>query len=433
MVTRKKMPKAKAKKANPEKKSDSVKKETAKKAPAKRGRPKKATVAKKAPAKRGRPKKVKEPEDVKEVQDVVQEETQEEVVVRDSLVVERPTQWILVQQMQFGIINEGFPVGTVFTVDWDSRRMRCEGNGIIYDNIKDLEIAIKIGTVEIYVKDGSQEQYQQQQLVEAESRANKNRQMLDGRRSRDEEVRDLINRSDQDVVQSIDISNTRRAKNANSTPIHVTPSSEVTINKPRQANQMEVHYSDSPQNGQIVRASNKPVVRDQVSHTRTGAKPLAPVLSNKHSWDAGKGEGTIQSEINQKMGDYSIKVDETGQQYIRGLPVIRDDSEASGPSMNAGTVISLTKDQLSERANRIAQIKAEKQSEVASNRARGGVSTVDNSVVANPAAESMMPQEVVPGVGYDDSGITPVERIVSAESKPAKKKNSTAGKLLRRR
>jgi len=427
MATRKKTPKAKAKKADPEKKT------TTKKAPAKRGRPKKAVVAKKAPAKRGRPKKIKKPEVVQEVQDVVQEEAQEEVRVRDSLIVERPTQWILVQQMQFGIINEGFPVGTVFTVDWESRRMRCEGNGIIYDNIKDLEIAIKIGTVEIYVEDGSQEQYQQQQFIEAESRANKNRQISDGRRLRDEEIRNSINRSDQDVVQNIDISNTRKVKTANSTPINVTPSSEVTINKPRQANQMQVHYSDSPQDGQIVRASNKPIIRDQVNHTRTGAKPLTPVLSDKHSWDAGKSEGTIQSEINQKMGDYSIKVDEFGQQYIRGLPVIRDDSEASGPSMNAGMAISLTKDQLSERANRIAQIKAEKQSEIASNRARGGVNIVDNSVVNNPAFESMMPQEVVPGVGYDDSGITPVEHTVSAESKPAKKKNSTAGKLLRRR
>ena len=31
-----------------------------------------------------------------------------------------------------GIINEGFPVGTIFTIDWNNRRMRCEGNAMIY-------------------------------------------------------------------------------------------------------------------------------------------------------------------------------------------------------------------------------------------------------------------------------------------------------------
>jgi len=391
---------------------------------------KKKPVAKKA-AKRGRPKKVLEPVEPVE-QELEQEDTQqEEIVSSDPLFVQRPAQWILIKTMQFGIINESFPVGTVFTVDWANRRMRSEGNGRVYENIKDLEIAIKIGTVEPYANDGSTEQYEQQQFIEAEARVNKNRQMSDGRRTRDEEVRDMVSRSDQDIVQSIDISETHRPRRATPTPINVTPSSEVTINKPRQPNQMEVHYSDSPQNGQIVRASNKPIVRNEVQQTRTGAKPLSPVLADKHYWDASKSEGEIRNDINRKMADYSIKVDANGQQFIRGLPIIRDDSEASGPSMNAGSVISLTKEQLTQRAGRIAQIKAEKQAEVASNRQAGGQSVVDNSVIVNQAA-NMMPQEVVPGVGYDDSGITPIEHVVQPET-PTVKKNSTAGKLLRRR
>jgi hypothetical protein len=418
-------------------KKTAKKKTTKKKTTGKRGRPRK-TTKKAAARKTVRPKKVVKEEPVEEVvetEEVVQEEVQEEFganSIPSSLVVEKPTQWILVKQMQFGIINEGFPIGTVFTVDWNDRRMRCEGNGMIYDNIKDLEIAIKIGTVEPYVADGSFDQYQQQQFIESESRASKNRQMINGRKNRDDEVRDMVSRSDQDVVQSIDISNTCKTKKE-PTPVHVTPTSQVTLNKPQQPNQMEVHYSDSPQDGRIVRASNQPTVRSHVQQTRTGAKPLSPVLAGKHDWDAGSGEGRIQNEISQKMSDYSIKVDEHGQQYIRGLPVIRDDSEASGPSLNAGSVISLTKEQLAERAQRIAQIRAEKQADVAQNRSNSGVQ-VNEAPVNNPAAnvQDVMPQEIVPGVGYSDSGITPVETAKQPETK-SRKTSSTAGKLLRRR
>lgn len=412
--------KKRAPKAQEKKTTKATKKTTDKKSE------KSKPVAKKA-AKRGRPKKVAEPKE----EQLEQEEVETEVVSSDPLLIQRPAQWILIKTMQFGIINESFPVGTVFTVDWGNRRMRCEGNGRVYENIKDLEIAIKIGTVEPYADDGSAEQYEQQQFIEAEARANRNRQMSEGRRTRDEEVRDMVSRSDQDIVQSIDISETHRPRKASPTPIHVTPSSEVTINKPRQPNQMEVHYSDGAQDGQIVRSSNKPTVRSEVQHTRTGAKPLSPVLADKHCWDASKSEGEIRNDINRKMADYSIKVDANGQQFIRGLPIVRDDTEASGPSRNAGTVISLTKEQLAERASRIAQIKAQKQAEVANNRQAGGQNVVDNSVIINQAA-NMMPQEVAPGVGYDDSGIIPVEHVVQPESSPVKK-NSTAGKLLRRR
>ena len=125
---KKRAPKAQAKKAS------TTKKATSKKAPAKKATAKKTTkkkAAAKKTTKRGRPKKVQEPE----VADAPQEEVVEDQLEPSAtgpLVVERPTQWILVKTMAFGLINERFPVGTVFTIDLDNRIFRCERNGMIY-------------------------------------------------------------------------------------------------------------------------------------------------------------------------------------------------------------------------------------------------------------------------------------------------------------
>jgi hypothetical protein len=417
----------------------STESKTAKKAPAKRGRPKKSTTAKKktsakkTPAKRGRPKKVVE--EVVEVAEFVEEIVEE---VKSPLITEntRPVQWILNKQMQFGLINESFAVGTKFTVDWENHCMRCESNGIVYNNVRDLEIAISIGAIEPCGDEETEIEYQRRQAIEKAARESANKKSSESRESKDSEVRNMISRSDQDIVQSIDISHTRKQPTNRAANINVTPTSEVSILKPTPAKrEMEVHYSDGAQQGQTVRSSNTPLMRDEVQTRVASGKPLSPVLSGQKSWDVSK-SGQIQNEINQKLNDTSIVVDENGQQYIRGLPIIRDDSDVgmgAGSSLNQGMVTSLSPAQRAERSQKIQHIRSQKQEEVSQNRSQGGAEVADTSVVNNVNADvsSMMPQTVTAGVGISDQGISPIEIIKPIKASEDKK--NTAGKLLRRR
>jgi len=438
-----------AKKATAKKKT--AKKVTKKKTPVKKAAVKKPVAKKTTKKKAGRPKgsKNKKLTVVEKAPIVNEEELVEEAAPKKSTLIQsRPTtQWILERGMHFGIINEGFTVGSVFTVDWDNRHMRCEANGVVYDNIKDLEIGIRLGTVIPYGECESDEELLEKK--EIESRANQARlqKIENSRKTRDENVRNMIDNSDRDVIRDINISHTHKDKRVDDTPIRVTASSEVSILKPHSQNTMPVHYSDSPQDGRITRSSNETSTRPRVANSNSNAKPLSPVLSGTKAWDATK-SGSIVSDIRKKMSDYSVKIDENGTQYIRGLPIVRDDSEASGQSLNEGLVVSMTKEQLAERSNKIQHIRSNKQQEVAQNRSKGGQSVQDRSVVGNQLADvrgpemdvsNMIPQELVPGMGISDTGLEKIEStpipIADVNNKVAKKrkKSGLAGKLLRRR
>jgi len=423
-----------------------TKKKTSKKVGQKKTTTKKASSKKnvviKAPEKKkaGRPKGSKnKSKPVVQREEIIVEQKEEVVEKKSTLFVDdRPAEWILSSGMHFGLVNKGFAVGTRFTVDWANRQMRCESDGIIYENIKDLEIAIRLGSAEPYGEEDG-EGYQKQQEIQRMAQEHRLTQIQQSRKQRDEEVRHMINQSDRDVMTDIDIGDTRRGRKTDSTPTHVTASSEVSVLKPQAPTQMEIHYSDSPQDGKVIRSSNEATVRGVVSNTSTNAKPLSPVLSGTNVWDATKG-GSIESDIRKKLSDYSIKVDENGQQYIRGLPVIRDDSEASGPSRNEGSVISMTKEQLAQRSHKIEHIRSSKKQEVASNRQKGGQAVQDNNVINNPTmprgpdmdVSSFTPQELIPGMGVSDKGVEQIERTVVPISE-IKKKSGTAGKLLRRK
>jgi len=401
------------------------KKARRKKKASKKKSTKKKTTKKKTGRRRGRPRKSETTS--------IEEDTleQKENMPKQSSIIradEKPTQWILTKEMQFGLINEGFSVGTIFTVDWANKVMRCESNGEVYNNVKDLEIAARIGAAEPYGEES--QAYEQQQVIEQEKKAAQLRRHIETRDEKDQRVRNMIDRSDQDIVQSIDISHTHKAKPRKEAPINVTPTSEVSVMKPTEKREMEVHYSDSPQQGQIVRSSNpSPLMREEVRTRTATGKPLSPVLAGQKSWDIKK-SGQIQNEIRQKIADTSIKVDENGQQYIRGLPVIRDDSEVSGPSLNEGLVTSVSKE---ERSQRIQQIRSEKHADVGKRRSKSGNNApIADPQVNNPNLETIMPQEVVPGMGVSDQGVEPIERIEPPAPKDPPKSNA-ASKLLRRR
>ena len=435
-------------------------KKTAKKTVAKKKIAKKATV-KKSVAKKvikkkaGRPKGSKNKKlTVAEKAPVINEEIPEEELVEEaapkksSLIQNQPTtQWILDRGMHFGIINEGFTVGSVFTVDWDNRQMRCEANGVVYDNIKDLEIGIRLGTVIPYGECENDDDILERKEIENRAHQAKLQEIENSRKQRDENVRNMIDNSDRDVIRDIDIAHTHKDKKINNIPTRTTASSEVSVLKPHSQNAMPVHYSDAPQDGQIIRSSNETLTRPRVANSNSNAKPLSPVLAGTKIWDATK-SGAIENDIRKKMSDYSIKIDENGTQYIRGLPIVRDDSEASGQSLNAGMVVSMTKEQLADRSNRIQHIRSNKQQEVAQNRSKSGQLPQDNSVVGNQLAEvrgpemdvsDMTPQDLVPGMGVSDTGIEKIESspipIADVNNKVAKKrkKSGLAGKLLRRR
>jgi len=429
-----------------------TKKTTKKKAPAKKTATKKTVSKKTTKKKAGRPKGSKNKKKIVEKPQILSEEIPEEELVEEvapkksTLIHSQPTQWILASGMHFGIINEGFTVGTMFTVDWDNRHMRCEANGVIYENIKDLEIGIRLGTVIPYGEEDSDKSLIERQEIEARAHQAKLQKIEKSRKQRDDNIRNMIDSSDRDVVRDIDISHTNSEKKINSVPTRTTASSEVSVLKPQQQNSMEVHYSDTPQDGQIIRSSNEAPVRPRVANSSSNAKPLSPVLAGTKVWDATK-SGSVENDIRKKMSDYSIKIDETGQQYIRGLPVIRDDSEASGQSRNEGMVVSMTKEQLADRSHKIQNIRANKKQEVAQNRSKSGQSVQDESVVGNQLIESrgpemdvsnMVPQDLVAGMGVSDTGLEKVESTpipITDVNKTAKKrkKSSLAGKLLRRR
>jgi len=440
------MPRGKKKNTTSKSSKPAAKKTTKKKAPVKKTT-KKTTVKEPPKKKAGRPKGSKNKPKVtaKEAPPVIEEFEEEEVVEevkpkrKTSLVSTLPTQWILTKGMHFGLINVGFTVGSIFTVDWANNVMRCENNGMTYDNAKDLEIATRLGSAIPYGEESEDdESLIEQQEIEIRAQQAKLEELKNSRKQRDSDVRNMIDQSDRDVVRDIDIAHTHKDKKINHIPTKTTASSEVSVLKPQTQNTMEVHYSDGPQDGQIVRSSNESPMRPRVANSNSNAKPLSPVLAGTNIWDATKG-GSIENDIRKKMSDYSIKIDENGQQYIRGLPVIRDDSEASGPSRNEGMVVSMTKEQLAERSHKIEQIRVNKKQEVAQNRAKSGQSAQDNSIVTNPTVDvsSMAPQELIPGMGVSDQGVEPIEStpIPISDSKTAKKKKKSGlvGKLLRRR
>jgi len=424
-------------------KKTTKKKTITKKAPKKAT--KKKTTKKVIKKKAGRPKGSKNKSKKVVVEKIQEKELIEEATPKKKksiLTNELPERWILSQGMHFGLINQGFAVGTIFTVDWANNKMRCESNGIIYDNIKDLEIGKRLGTVVEYVE--NEESLVEQQEIEIRAQQAKLEALQNSRKQRDKNVRDMIDHSDRDVVRDIDISHTHKDKKINDTPIKKTASSEVSIMKPQIHNEMEVHYSDGTQDGITVRSSNSSPLRPRVGNSSSNAKPLSPVLSGTKIWDATKG-GEIENDIRKKMSDYSIKIDENGQQYIRGLPVIRDDSEASGPSRNEGMVVSMTKEQLADRSHKIQQIRVSKKQEVAQNRAKSGQTVEDNSIVDNPIdargpemdVSSMVPQDLIPGMGISDQGVEQIEStpipIEEVRTAKKKKKSGFARKLLRRR
>ena len=278
-------------------KKTATKKEVTKKTATKKKVTKKKVAKKKAPAKRGRPKKVvaKVPEAPEVVEEIAEQ-------VTSPLITENttPTEWILNKQMQFGLINESFSVGTKFTVDWENHCMRCESNGIVYNNIRDLEIAINIGAIEPCGNQESEIEYQRRQAIEKAAKQSADKKSSQSREAKDSEVRNMISRSDQDIVDTIDISHTKKTRTNRDVNIHVTPSSEVSVLKPTPAKrEMEVHYYDGAQEGQIVRSSNTPLVRDEVQTRVASGKPLSPVLSRQKNWDVSK-SGQIRSEINAK-------------------------------------------------------------------------------------------------------------------------------------
>ena len=420
------------------KKKATTKKTTKKKTSRKKTVTKK--VRKKTAKKTGRPKGSKNQPKPVEAAPPAEEQVSKKTGF-PPLSYERATQWILSQPMHFGLVNQGFSIGNIFTVDWENQKMRCENNGMVYDNIKDLEIAIKLGVAEPYGEDESSETYEEQKEFQRLAHERKLDEQRQSRKQRDEDVRHMIDQSDRDVINDIDISDTRKTKRVASDPTRITVSSEVSVLKPQAKTSMPVHYSDGPQDGKLIRSSNQSLVRDRVLNTSTNAKPLSPVLSKTNYWDATK-SGSVESDIRKKLSDYSIKVDENGQQYIRGLPVIRDDSEASGPSRNEGTIISMTKEQLAERSHKIQIISSEKHQEVAINRQKSG-QVIQDVQYSNPAivprgpemdVSGLTPQELVPGMGVSDAGVEPIEATIIPIGKTAKKKKSSiAGKLLRRR
>jgi hypothetical protein len=350
--------------------------------------------------------------------------------------------------MQFSLINESFTVGTVFVVDWDNHCMRCESNGLVYNNTRDLEIAIKIGSAEPCSDNAeNQMEYQRMQDIAIAAKKSATKKAAESRESKDQQIRNSISRSDQDIIESIDISHTRKVKPNTEESIKVTPTSEVSISKPTpERRAMDIHYSDGAQEGQTVRSSNSPLMREEVQSRVASGKPLSPVLSGQKNWDVSK-SGSIQNEINQKLNDSSIVVDENGQQYIRGLPVIRDDSEmgGAGTSLNQGMTTTLSPEQRAERAQKIQHIRSARQNEVSKAREKSGLNVQDNTIINNVSSntqnnssnteenvQSMMPQNVEAGMGISDEGVTPVE-VIKVPLKTEEKKNSTAGKLLKKR
>jgi hypothetical protein len=408
------------------KKKVAKKKTTRKKATAKK------KVTKKTTAKRGRPKG-----SGKKTQ-TTPSKIEEQAPQQKSLVSELPVQWILNSGMHFGLINEGFHVGNIFTVDWSNNQMRCEDTGKVYDNIRDLEIAIKLGVAIPHGVSEEDSALTQKREIEKKAQQAKLQSLQNSRKQRDEDVRSMIDHSDRDVVSDINISHTHQDKKIENTPTRKTASSEVSVMRPQATSEMEVHYSDGPQDGQIVRSSNDSPLRPRVGNSSTNAKPLSPVLAGTKVWDATK-SGSIESEIRQKMSDYSIKIDDNGQQYIRGLPVVRDDSEASGPSRNEGMTTSLSKEEMADRSKKIQHIRSNKKQEIAQNRAKGGIQVEDSNFVENSNADvaSMAPQELIAGMGVSDQGVEEIEStpipIESVQTPKKKKKSNLAGKLLRRR
>jgi len=312
---------------------------TTKKATTKKKTTKKAT---KKTARRGRPRKQPE-EPVVEVEETVEEAPQKPV----------SESYTLLEDMFFGLVNESFKRGYTFSVDWSGNCMRCDNTGRLYENAKDLDIAIRLGKAAPSDRSSSEEavayheRYADEQSANIDSRIAK-------RKQHDDEVRSRVEVSDSDLISPIDISHTRKSKADEGTPQKAAPRSHVSLIKRRDTSKPEIIESHSAQPG--VRVSS---------------------VLTQNNWDA-KNAGALKKEIQSRETDYSI-INDGGQRKIRGLAIISDDasvvqgSSSGSSSLNAGQVTSMSKEQLAERNERARARAASVKKELNEKRKHNGV------------------------------------------------------------
>lgn len=347
--------------------------------------PKCKKTRRKKTARRSPRKKRAQPKEEAEVKKTADEDQGEE---QASLIAAPPIRWYLVSEMGFGIVNENFAAGTTFTVDWEHDVMRCDDSGRTYNNIRDLEIAIRLQKA-LPVTEDTKDQYENvkqrsQQLAERERRSSEEQ-----RSQHDQEVRSKVIQSDEDLISSIDISSTKRPAKSEK-PQQSTPRDVVELIKPRSQEGMEVIHSEGAQEARRV-ASSTMTSRPEVKNTSSNARADESVLAGKHTWSATKDQGAVRNMVNKRMSNYSIIVDDNGQQIIRGMPVVRDDSSGGtgGSSLNEGQVQHFTPEEMRKR-NKQARERAEQlraKATAAKKRAQSKEQTTDE-------ARNLLPREV---------------------------------------
>lgn len=334
----------------------------------------------------------------------------EAVVAQAPKIVGPPTKWVLKANVGFGIINESFLAGTVFTVDWENKKMMNESNGRVFNNIKDLEILINLqnGTVEPLTEDEAKTF-----LVEKNQAINDARQRRTQETQRNqEELRGRVIQSDEDLIDAIDISHTRKKKEPEPTP-KTAPTNIVTLIKPRHHAPVQVMSSEDTQESRRAGGSNV---------VRTVSVQPDPTIASKHSWDV-KEMGRVESRVKQRVMNHQVIMTESGQQIVRGLPVVRDDTTVVGDgfqSLNPEQVRQLTTEERKAYKEQARENARKRRSEVSEKRNKMSKSSDDDGFEQQ----------------LESIGVEVIAPIASDQERPVSEKKRVSeklGKLLGRR
>jgi hypothetical protein len=283
--------------------------------------------------------------------------------------------WVLVRDMHFGLVKAGFTKGTTFIVNREKGMMVCDDTGQVFDNIKDLDIAARLNIAQ---------PLDEETEILVQENQEKKRRLMNERMSKqqeiDEGVRSRIITSDQDIISAIPCpSAKKKATGGDAVRQLPAPSNIATLIKPRHRQAQNIIVSDGAQEGTYVDTER--------SSTIMGTKKNA-------DWDA-KNAGQRMADIRRVTDKKGIERNENGQLVVRGMGVIRDDSRVgSGPALNEGFTVSLSKEEIREKRMLAKEQAAQRKSEVKEKRKKSGVSVDEPTVITaeNEDEEALMEQ-----------------------------------------
>jgi len=309
--------------------------------------------------------------------------------------------WVLVRDMHFGLVKAGFSKGTTFTVNREKGSMVCDDTGQTFDNIKDLDIAARVGVAQPL--DDETETIVQEQH---EKRKQLAQERLSKQQNSDEALRGRIITSDQDIIKSIPCPHKMKSQNKGGDAVRQleAPTNMASLIKPRHRQAQNIIVSDGTQQGSFVDGERGNVIM--------GTK-------KNQFWDS-KNSGERMADIRRVTEKKGIERDENGQLIVRGMGVIRDDSRVgSGPALNEGMVISLSKEELREKRMLAKEQANQRKGEVKEKRKKAGVE------VREPEVDEVAQDEVDEYAGLADE--------VTPSPKQLRQAKGKTQQLLRRR